>query len=599
MSPAAQQPPSPSIRSLLRKLWGHLSKQRRLQLGALLLVMLASSGAEVFALAAVLPFLAALTNPEQIWQLPVVQKLTPQLGISSAAQLLLPVTLLFGLAAISAAAVRLLNVWLNGRLAAAIGSDLSCEAYRRTLYQPYGVHVTRNSSGVITALQSQVGQLVAVLNQLLSLITTSLVLLGLLWALLIIDAKVALIAGGVFGLAYGLIVQISKNQLASNSKRIAVYSQTSLQALQEGLGAIRDVLLDGSQQLYIEIYKQADRPLRQIGAQSAFIGAFPRYMMESVGLCLIGGVAYGLSSRHGGMATALPLLGALAIGAQRILPALQQTYSSWATIKAYKSAVEAVVESLEQPLPQGEFATIPAALSLQNQIRFEQVSFSYGSGGPQVLERLSFEIKKGERVGLIGSTGSGKSTTVDLLMGLLKPSSGQITVDGCSIHSHKEPECLLAWRAAIAHVPQMIYLADRSIAENIAFGVAPAELDLERVKLAAQQAQIAEFIESSPKGYKTFVGERGIRLSGGQRQRIGIARALYKQASVLVFDEATSALDNATESALMEAIEDLSRELTIVMIAHRLSTVAGCDRIIELKLDSLPTASSGFNTIKV
>ena len=583
MTPAAQQPPSPSLRRLLFKLWGHLSKQRRLQLGALLLVMLASSGAEVFSLAAVLPFLAVLAKPEQIWQLPVVQQLAPQVGISSAAQLLLPVTLLFGLAAVGAAAVRLLNLWLNGRLAAAIGSDLSCEAYCSTLYQPYGVHVTRNSSGVITALQNQVNYLVAVLNQLLSLITTGLVLLGLLWALLLIDAKMALIAGGVFGLAYGLIVQTSKSQLASNSKRSAVYSQASLQALQEGLGAIRDVLLDGSQPLYLQIYRQADRPLRQIQAQSTFIGAFPRYMMEAVGLCLIGGVAYGLTSRHGGMATALPLLGALALGAQRILPALQQTYSAWATIKAYKSAVEAVVDSLEQPLPQGAFATIPTPLSLQQQIRFERVSFSYGSGGPQVLDQLSFEIKKGERVGLIGSTGSGKSTTVDLLMGLLEPSSGQITVDGSSIHSQKEPERLLAWRAAIAHVPQMIYLADRSIAENIAFGVAAAELDLERVKLTAEQAQIAEFIESSPRGYKTFVGERGIRLSGGQRQRIGIARALYKQASVLVFDEATSALDNATEAALMEAIEGLSRELTIVMIAHRLSTVQRCDRVIELE----------------
>ena len=574
---------NPSLRSLLRKLWGHLSQQRRLQLGALLLLMLASSGVEVFSLAAVLPFLAVLANPEQIWQMPGVQQLAPQLGISSASQLLLPVTFLFGLAAVVAAAVRLLNVWLNGCLAAAIGSDLSCEAYRRTLYQPYGVHVACNSSGVITALQNQVGLLVVVLNSLLAMVTNGVVLLGLLWALLLIDAKVALVAGGVFGFAYAVIVKTSKRQLTSNSKRSAIYSQTSLQALQEGLGAIRDVLLDGSQHLYLQIYRQADWPLRQISAQSAFIGAFPRYMMEAVGLCLISGVAYGLTSRHGGMATALPLLGSLALGAQRILPALQQTYSGWATIKANKSAVEAVLDRLEQPLPQGAFATIPTPLSLQQQLRFEQVSFAYDSDGQQVLDQLSFEIKKGERVGLIGSTGSGKSTTVDLLMGLLEPSSGQITVDGDSIHSQQEPERLLAWRASIAHVPQMIYLADRSIAENIAFGVSAAELDLERVKLAAEQAQIAEFIESSPRSYNTFVGERGIRLSGGQRQRIAIARALYKQASVLVFDEATSALDNATEAALMEAIEGLSRELTIVMIAHRLSTVQRCDRVIELE----------------
>jgi len=176
----------------------------------------------------------------------------------------------------------------------------------------------------------------------------------------------------------------------------------------------------------------------------------------------------------------------------------------------------------------------------------------------------------------------------------------KVTRDGCSIHSHKEPERLPAWRAAIAHVPQMIYLADRSIAENIAFGVAAADLDLERVKLAAQQAQIAEFIQSSPRGYKTNVGERGIRLSGGQRQRIGIARALYKQASVLVFDEATSALDNATEAALMKAIEGLlSRELTIVMIAHRLSTVARCDRVIELEGGIIKTQGTAQQLLDV
>jgi len=400
--------------------------------------------------------------------------------------------------------------------------------------------------------------------------------------LIVIDIKVALFAGGVFGLAYALVVKISKMQLASNSKLSAFYTKESMQSLQEGLGAIRDVLLDSSQQLYIQIYRQSDRPLRHIQAQSNFIGAFPRYMMEALGMCLIGGLAYGLTSRHGNMTNALPLLGALALAAQRILPALQQTYSAWASVKANKNAVECVIDSLEKPLPQGILKTIPAQLSFQQQIRFDQVSFAYDSCGPKVLERLCFEIKKGERVGIIGSTGSGKSTTVDLLMGLLEPTSGQVTVDGASIHSQNEPARLLAWRAAIAHVPQTIYLADRSIAENIAFGVASAEFDLRRVKLAARHAQIADFIESTPHGYKTFVGERGVRLSGGQRQRIGIARALYKRASVLVFDEATSALDSATEVGVMEAIEGLCRDLTIVMISHRLSTLSGCDRVIEL-----------------
>ena len=222
------------------------------------------------------------------------------------------------------------------------------------------------------------------------------------------------------------------------------------------------------------------------------------------------------------------------------------------------------------------------SLVLNDEIRFQGVRFSYGEEASGVLSDLSLSIGLGQRVGLIGSTGSGKSTTVDLLMGLLAPTDGQILVDNLDLHDLSHPERLLAWRSVIAHVPQSIYLADSSIAENIAFAVSRDQIDFDRVRLAAQQAQIASFIEASPDGYDSFVGERGIRLSGGQRQRLGIARALYKQAQVLILDEATSALDNDTEQAVMDAINQLDRNLTVVMIAHRLSTVAKCDRVIRL-----------------
>jgi ATP-binding cassette subfamily B protein len=222
-------------------------------------------------------------------------------------------------------------------------------------------------------------------------------------------------------------------------------------------------------------------------------------------------------------------------------------------------------------------------MPLRKCVRLETVGFRYAQDLPEVLSQLTLEIRPGERIGVIGSTGSGKSTLVDLMMGLLEPTSGKILVDDKDIYDRNHPEHLNAWRASIAHVPQAIYLADSSIAENIAFGVHPQGIDMERVRRAARQAQIASFIEASDQGYKSLVGERGIRLSGGQRQRIGIARALYKQANVLVFDEATSALDNGTERAVMQAIEGLSRNLTLVMIAHRLSTLSNCDRVIELR----------------
>ena len=236
---------------------------------------------------------------------------------------------------------------------------------------------------------------------------------------------------------------------------------------------------------------------------------------------------------------------------------------------------------LNQPLP--PHVSVAEPLPLREGIRLAGVHFRYGPEQPEVLQGLDLEIRRCERIGLIGSTGSGKSTTVVLLMGLLAPSAGRVLVDGADLHDPAHPERLAAWRAAIAHVPQSIYLADNSIAENIAFGVPRQQIDLARVQQAAAQAQIASFIEGSPKGYDSFVGERGIRLSGGQRQRIGIARALYKQAQVLVFDEATSALDTGTEEAVMAAVEGLSKELTIVMVAHRLSTIARCDRVIKLE----------------
>jgi len=295
-------------------------------------------------------------------------------------------------------------------------------------------------------------------------------------------------------------------------------------------------------------------------------------------MALLGGF---LALQRGSGTAVLPLLGALALGSQRLLPALQQVYGGWAVLKGYNASMAAVLALLDQPMP--EQISVGTPLPLRQSLRLEAVGFRYAPELPTVLQGLTLEIRKGERIGLIGETGSGKSTTVDLFMGLLKPTQGQVLVDGQNLHDPQRPELLSAWRASIAHVPQSIYLADSSIAENIAFGVPREQIDHERVHLAAAQAQIAGFIEASPQGYDTFVGERGIRLSGGQRQRIGIARALYKQASVLVFDEATSALDNDTERAVMEAVDGLSRELTLVMIAHRLSTVANCDRVIELQ----------------
>ncbi|QNJ24558.1 ABC transporter type 1/ ATPase component [Synechococcus sp. SYN20] len=575
--------PDPSLRQLLRQLWAHLSRRRRVQLGVLLLVMLASSAAEVLSLAAVLPFLAVLANPTGLWNQPLVQLWAPRLGIASAEALLLPITVAFAAVALAAGAIRLLNLWLNGRLAAAIGSDLSCEAYRRTLYQPYAVHLARNSSELIAAISTDVLRTISqVLNPMLLLLSSGLIAISLVAALLAIDWLIAVAAGLVVLLVYLAAMLASRQPLQQLGQRYVSLNRQLIQVLQEGLGGIRDVLLNGSQTFYANTYRQADQPFRRVMADSSFLSTYPRLVLEPVGMALIAVIAFWLVSQQG-VDKALPLMGALALGAQRLLPVVQKVYEGWAQTRNAKASLANVLLLISQPLPAEAVQERAEPIALQQGLRFEGVHFAYGPDLPQVLRGIDLQIRRGERIGIIGSTGSGKSTTLDLLMGLLQPTAGRIVVDGHDdLHDPQQPELLMAWRSTIAHVPQSIYLADSSIAENIAFGLPPEQIDLARVREAAQQAQIASFIESSAQGYDSFVGERGIRLSGGQRQRIGIARALYKRAQVLVLDEATAALDNATEQAVMEAVEVLSRDLTIVMIAHRLSTVERCDRVIKL-----------------
>jgi len=566
----------PALSSLLIRLWAHLTKRRRRQLGLILILMLASAFSEMISLGAVLPFIGVLTAPDKVFSYPIVKSIADMVGITSPAQLVLPFVIAFAFAAVTAGGIRVLLIWSNSRLSNAIGADLSMEVYRRTLYQPYKIHVSRNSSSVISGIIKKTSDAVNVIQSLLTLVSSIALLVALMIALLVIDPFTVSVAALVFGVSYGLITWAARRQLRINSQRIARESTQVVKALQEGLGGIRDVLLSGTQPVYCETYRKADLPYRRADASNTFIAFSPRFAMEAIGMVLIAGLAYGLSRQAGGVATALPVLGALALGAQRLLPALQLIYIAWAAIAGSQDSLAEAIKLLEQPLPIEATTPEPEPQDFRDSIVFKSVRFRYSDDTPWFC--LDLTILKGARVGFVGSTGSGKSTTLDLLMGLLEPTEGQILVDGQSILGERRR----SWQRAIAHVPQSIFLADTTIAENIAFGVPRNEIDLNLVREAARQAQIDKFIESRREAYNELVGERGIRLSGGQRQRIGIARALYKQASVLIFDEATSSLDNATEQAVMESIENLERDLTILIIAHRLTTVKRCDQIIEL-----------------
>ncbi|MES2413948.1 MAG: ABC transporter ATP-binding protein [Pseudomonadota bacterium] len=564
---------------LLIRLWHHLSSRRQRQFLLLLALMLFSAFAEVVSLGAVLPFLAVLTAPERVHAYPGVSGLSQALGLTTAGQLLLPITVAFALAAIVAGGLRVILLWSSTRLAFGSGADLSLDIYRRTLYQPYSVHVSRNSSEMISGITVKVATAVSVLNQVLTFVSSVVLLLAITLALVAIDPWIALVALLAFGGTYGLISMFTKRKLKQNGQRIAEGQTQVVKALQEGLGGIRDVLLDGTQPVYCTVFHQASQQLRHAQGNNLFLGGSPRFLMESLGMVLIAILAYGLSKQPGGMSTALPVLGALALGAQRLLPALQQAYNAWATIRGSQASLAQTIELLDQPVADELLAPPSEPLRVHGQIRFEGVRFRYSPAGPWVLDGVNLTIPKGAKVAFVGSTGSGKSTTLDLLMGLISPMEGRFLVDECPLSSSQ----LRAWQRTISHVPQSIFLADATVAQNIALGVPLGKIDVKRVRHAARQAHIAEFIETNPDGYDAMVGERGVRLSGGQRQRIGIARALYKDADVLIFDEATSALDNTTEQSVMEAIGELGKHLTIILIAHRLTTVKACDTIFELE----------------
>lgn len=571
---------SERLPGLLVRLWHHLSQRRRRQFGLLMGLMLVSAFAEVVSLGAVVPFLGILVAPEKVFSHPIVADVALTWDITSADQLVLPLTIAFSVAALLAGTIRILLLWVSTRLAFASGADLGIKVYRLSLYQPYRVHLARNSSEVISGITHKVnGVVFGVLLSVPTLVSSIVLMVAIMLALIAIDPMVATASAVGFGASYAFITWISRQRLYRNSQRIT-YEQTQvIKSLQEGLGVIRDVLLDSTQQFYCDIYRKADYSLRQSQGNNIFIAQTPRFIMETLGMVLIATLAYVLSRQMGGIATTLPLLGALALGAQRLLPALQQSYGSWASIVGNHASLADTIELLDQPLPVEIMQPSPAPLLIQKAIRLDAVRFRYTGDGPWVLDGINLTISKGARVGFIGSTGSGKSTTLDLLMGFLTPTEGELLVDDQPISGIR----VRAWQRSIAHVPQSIYLADTTLAENIALGMPPEAIDLDRVQRAAHQAQIKDFIESSPEGYQTRVGERGIRLSGGQCQRIGIARALYKQANVLVFDEATSALDNNTEQSVMDAFEGLNHDLTILIIAHRLSTVKRCDTIVELE----------------
>jgi ABC-type multidrug transport system fused ATPase/permease subunit len=569
-----------SLFPLLKILWKHISRRRRLHLVALVILMLLGMVAEVASLGMVLPFLGALTAPSTIFEHPWAQPIVNGLGLNSAQQVILPLTVLFGLAAAFSGSTRLGLLWWQTRLGNAIGNDLGSEAYRRTLYQPYVTHAVRNSSEVLAVLMTKINTVIYfIIIPLLTLLTSISIILTIMVFMMLVSPEITSMAFLGLGGLYFFVALVTKSRIARDSQLVTIGQNRLAQVIQEGLGGIKDVLIDGLQETYFRIYSQADGKFRRALANIAIIGGAPRPVIEAFGIILIGFLAYMLSSGPGGVANSIPMIGVLALAAQRLLPLVQQVYAGWASLLGGQASLRDVLLLLEQPLPAYSTRLPSAPMPFTKQIELLELNFRYNSQSPWVLHSVNLQISRGSRIGFVGTTGSGKSTLLDILMGLLAPTSGELRIDGNTVNESNRR----AWQMHIAHVPQAIFLADTTINENIAFGIEPESIDKQRVREAAERAQLAETIESWQYGYDTLVGERGIRLSGGQRQRIGIARALYKRADVIVFDEATSALDNDTEHSVMTAINALGSDITALIVAHRVTTLQGCDQIVELR----------------
>jgi len=557
-------------------LWKHFDLRIKFNFYLVLTFIFVASASEIVSIGMVLPFLSSLTSTNSISEPNVLQNIFKWIELGSNPPVL-NYALFFGLSSLLAGFMRLALLYLSCRLTYLVGSSISAKVYKLTLYQPYAVHLNRNSSEVVSSLVIKTNNATSAVGSFLTLISSSIMLIFIVAVIVVMQPKIAILALISFGSTYGLVAIFSRRQISICGAVFSSESSKAIKILNEGLGGIRDVLINGSQEIYCQSFSKSDSLTRRAQGIALFISSNPRYLIEALGMSLIAYLAYSFS-QYSNAGSLIPALGFLALGAQRLLPLMQQIYSSWSGIKGNEESLMGVLTLLNQPMPVGFNEETIEAIEFNKNITLRNVSFSYSNSSPLIIDRLNLDIKKGGSLGIVGQTGSGKSTLVDIILGLLYPTSGELLVDETRI----SPSTVRSWQALIAHVPQSIFLTDSSIMENIAFGVPLHEINTENVRKAAVKAQLSDFIDAQPETYQTLVGERGVRLSGGQRQRIGIARALYKDSKVLILDEATSALDSETEESIIQVINELDLELTVIVIAHRLTTLKNCEKILEL-----------------
>ena len=558
----------------LSVIYRHMSARRRRQFFAVLILMIGGAIAEIATIGAVIPFVALLANAGERHQRWLALIPGPHSGI---APLLVTGGALIAFA-IVAGLVRFQLAMSSRNFIFQLGHELIVEIQRRVLLQPYSFHVHRNTSTLLTAVEKTEFLMTSLLMPLMQGVTGGVIAICVTALLIAVAPLLTVTVAACLVITYTLFSAAFRKRLAANSLVLKTAYDERMQVIQESLGGIREVIIDGSQSMYLVEFARIDSRLADARTTTQLIFLAPHYLIEMVGMVLIATIALVTTMRSGGITDALPVLGTLALGAQRLLPLVQDVYRGWSGVEGNRPMLDQVVELLSLPAeePSGQSAR---PFALRDSVKLDEISLTYPTRQEPALDDVSLVIPRGCVVALVGPTGSGKSTLVDVVMGLLPPSKGRILVDDVPLTGTNRER----WHRSVAHVPQSIFLADTTIEQNIALSLPGVRLDRHRIVDAAKKAQLHDFVLSLPKGYETYVGERGVRLSGGQRQRLGIARAIYKDAPILVLDEATSALDDRTEAAVIAALETLKREgRTIIIVAHRLSTLRRCDLVAAL-----------------
>jgi len=548
----------------LRRLWAVLGIAEQRAIKLLLLFSVLTSLAELGLLATVVPFALALSSP--------------QAADLAGGGLSVERSGLYFLVAIALATVtRLVMLHLQVGTTKRIAEYLSLRSYSRTLLRPYTDHIATSTTQITASLTGRLDivfetVIVSTMTAAGGLATIVAIAAALFFTSVWVTTIVFVAVAG----AYGLFLRRSRAVVANQSARHSQAVSRSTRILAESLNGIRDILLAGSERQWLTAYSNVQNDLRGANARLSAIAATPRIIVEGIGFTVIVAVACILVATEASLTAPIPVLAVVILGSQRLLPVAQSLYAAWNNLNSGVPHLVEVLPLLELPdraTPQATHAPV-----LRDGLELRDLFYTYPGAAQATIRGANLLVAAGSTIGIVGRTGSGKSTLLDLAMGLLPADSGNLSVDGVRLTNDR----LHRWRMGVAHVAQSVYLADATIAENIAMGSPEAAIDPAALRQAATLAQIADFIEQLPSGYDTQVGERGMRLSGGQRQRIGIARALYRKSNLLVLDEATSSLDGETERNVMDALDARSGRNTILIVTHRISTLSRCDQIYRL-----------------